>query len=236
MQRLLNRGHFEEPRFVQYLEGIGCKVIQFDEEAIARGETDKGKMQLRISACKGHFGGSLDAEIELPSRYGIVGKLLCEMKTQGLGKQGNKVSNFDKLVKDGVKLYKPVHWAQQCIYGYKRGLDYSLYMAVSKNNDDLHIEAIKLDHFLGASLERKAEMIIFSEVAPNGISASPSYYECSYCDAKDICFGSELPLRNCRSCRFCFPVDNASWLCHKQNAIIPKEAIPFEYECWESIV
>jgi hypothetical protein len=235
MQRLLNRGHFEEARFIQYLEGIGCKVTQFDEEAIARGETDKGKMQLRISACKGHFGGSLDAEVELPTRYNIPGKLLCELKTQGLGKQGNKVSNFDKLVKEGVKLYKPVHWAQQCIYGYKCNLEYGIYLSVCKNNDELHLEVIKLDHFYGASLEKKAEMIIFAKEAPAGISSSPSYYECTYCDAKDVCFNGKPALRNCRSCCNSEPIDNAEWQC-RFYGIIPKEHIPTEKPCWESIV
>lgn len=235
-QRLFQRGHFEEPRFIQYLEGIGCKVIQFDEEAIARGETDKGKMQLRISACKGHFGGSLDAEVELPTRYGIVGKILSEFKTIGSGKQGAKVSNFDKLVKDGVKLYKPVHWAQQCIYGYKRNLDYSLYMTVHKNNDDLHIELVKLDHFLGASLERKAESIIFAETAPSQISMSAAYFECSYCDAKEVCMNGAPALINCRSCSKAHPVDEAQWFCEQWNAIIPKDAIPNACEVWESII
>lgn len=278
MYRLLNRGHFEEPRFIQYLEGIGCKVFQFakvlwwhpesdfyfiddvdfnkdrldidsqmcvdvtdipahlklaEEQGV---KFDKGKMQLRISACKGHFGGSLDAEVELPTRYCIVGKILAEFKTQGDGKQGAKVSNFDKLIKEGVKLYKPVHWAQQCIYGFKRNLQYSLYMSVRKSNDDLHLEVIKLDHFLGASLEKKAEAIIFAETAPSQISMSAAYFECSYCDAKGICYGTERPLVNCRSCRKAHAVDEAQWYCEQYNAIIPKDAIPNACEVWESII
>jgi len=226
MQRLLNRGHFEEPRFIQYLEGIGCTVQQFDPEAIARGETDKGKMQIRISAAKGHFGGSVDSIVGLPTRYNIEGNLLGEFKTQGLGKQGNKISNFEKLLKEGVVKYKPVHWAQQCIYGYKLGLQYSIYLSVNKNNDDLHLEVIKLDWNLGQSLERKAEMIIFAEEAPAGISCSPSYFECSYCDAKDICMHNAPALVNCRSCQRAYAVDNAEWMCHKWNAIIPELQYP----------
>lgn len=236
MQRLLNRGHFEEARFVQYLNGIGCKVIQFDEKAIARGETDKGKMQLRISACKGHFGGSIDAEIELPTKYGIPSRVLGEFKTQGLGKQGNKVSNFEKLVKQGVVDYKPVHWAQQCIYGYKRNLEYAVYLSVCKNDDELHLEVKKLDHFLGASLERKAEMIIFAEEPPNGVSCSRSYYKCGYCDAVELCYSNDQPLRNCRSCRHAKPVDDAQWLCGKWGNVIPRDFIRQACLEWESII
>lgn len=277
MQRLLNRGHFEESRFVSYLEGIGCNVYQFakalwwhpesdyyfiDDVDFNEGKIDidsqhcvdvtdipahlklaeeqgikfdKGKMQLRISACKGHFGGSLDAEVELPTRYNIPGKILGEFKTQGLGKQGAKVSNFDKLVKEGVKLYKPVHWAQQCIYGFKRNLKYSIYLSVCKNDDELHLEVVELDHALGADLERKAEMIIFAEEAPQGVSCSPGYYECSYCDAKSVCHLGAQPLRNCRSCCNSMPTNDGTWTC-KFYGIIPKEVIPVEQPCWESII
>jgi hypothetical protein len=262
MYRLLNRGHFEEPRSLGYLEAIDCKVRMFEKVLLYHPESEsyfygnieednpdglveevegipyhedkakelgiwleKGKRQLRISACKGHFGGSLDAEIELPTRYGIVGRMLCELKTQGNGKQGNKISNFAKLVKDGVKLYKPVHWAQQCIYGYKRGLDYSLYMSTCKNDDELHIEVIKLDHFLGASLERKAELIIFAETPPSGVSMSPAFFECQWCDACDVCHNGKEVLKNCRSCKMCEPVEDANWYCHKWNSVVPKEHI-----------
>ena len=57
MYRLFQRGHFEEPRFTGYLEGIGCEVICFDENNLT--EEDKGKRQIRIHACKCHFASGL---------------------------------------------------------------------------------------------------------------------------------------------------------------------------------
>jgi hypothetical protein len=269
-QRLFQRGHFEEPRFVSYLEGIGCTVKMFDKvllwhpeseclyygpeedckggyvnnvEGIYEFETkakelgiwlDKGKRQIRISSCKGHFGGSCDALCSLPKHYDIPENVifLDEFKTQTIGKKGDK---FDKLVKEGVKQNKPIHWAQQCTYGYKLNINYGIYMSVCKNDDDLHIEVVKLDHFLGESLERKAEMIIFSETPPTGVSCSPSYFECNWCDFKGICYGSEQPLKNCRSCKHAKPTEEATWTC-EHYGVIPKEVIPLKQPCWESII
>jgi len=224
--RLFNRGHFEEPRFVQYLEGIGFQVQQFDPEAIARGETDKGKMQIRISACKGHFGGSTDGIAYRDD----VGRVLTEFKTQGTGK------GFVELTEKGCQLKKHQHFCQQSIYGYKLGLEYSIYMVVNKNDDDLYVEFIHLDHKLGAELENKAEMIIFSETPPSKLSESASYYECSWCDMKNVCHNGLAADKNCRSCKFCFPVDNAEWLCSKYSNIIPKEFIKQGCEQWIPIV
>jgi len=232
MQRLLHRGHFEEPKLKALVEGIGFTVREFDDAHKDDTELDKGKRQIRISACKGHFGGSVDGI----GYRDDVGSILIEYKTQGLGKQGAKVSNFDKLVKEGVKSYKPVHFAQMSMYGYKLGLEHALYISVCKNDDNLHIELVKLDHFLGASLEKKAEMIIFSEVAPAGISMSQSYYECQYCDAKLVCHSNEPALVNCRSCRKSHPVDSAEWYCEQWDAIIPKDSIKLACEVWESII
>ena len=229
MQRLLNRGHFEEPRSLSYLEGIGCKVYQFAKVLLYHPESE----------C--YFYGNIEEDNSDGLVEEVEGVPYHEEKAKELGiwldkGEGNKVSNFQKLVKDGVKLYKPVHWAQQCIYGFKRGLDYSLYMSTCKNDDDLHLEVIKLDHFLGASLEKKAEMIIFAESAPAGISMSPSYYECQYCDALSVCHSNAPALVNCRSCKQAMPVEDANWYCSKWNAIIPKDAISKACEAWESII
>jgi putative membrane protein len=40
MQRLLNRGHFEEPRSLSYLEWIGCKVKMFDKVLLYHPESE----------------------------------------------------------------------------------------------------------------------------------------------------------------------------------------------------
>lgn len=271
-QRLFQRGHFEEPRFISYLEGIGCKVQQFakalwyhlesesyfiddidflknrldidaqhcvdvthnlthlklaEEQGV---KFDKGKMQIRISAAKGHFGGSCDGICTLPERYNLPDVIfLDEFKTKGTGK------GFTELCKDKCKKKAPVHFAQQCIYGYKLNIKYGIYMVVNKNDDDLHVEAIELDWELGKDLERKAEMIVFATEPPAAVSCSPSYYECGFCDAKGVCYGTEQPLKNCRSCKHAFPTEDASWTC-EHYGIIPKEAIPIHQPCWESII
>lgn len=228
-QRLFQRGHFEEPRFVSYLEAIGFTVQMFDAEAVLRGEQDKGKMQIRIDDCKYHFGGSVDGIAEHP----LYGKFLAEFKTQGIGKKGDK---FDKLVKEGVKLNKPVHYAQMCVYGYKLNLKYAIYMAVNKNDDDLYVEVVELDFELAKTLLKKAEMIIYSQTPPNGVSLSAAYYECQFCDYKAVCHQGADSSVNCRSCSKCKPVEDGNWFCEQWNSIVPKECIKDACQEWRSIV
>lgn len=216
-QRLFQRGHFEEDRFCGYLRGVKFTVTLFDENNLDA--DSKGARQIRISACKGHFGGSIDGIAERDGQ-----RFLAEFKTCGSGKDG-KAKKFKELQEKGVKICKPVHYAQMSMYGYKLGLEYAIYMSVLKNDDDLHVEVVKLDHFLGASLERKAEMIIFGETTPVGISCSASYFECQWCDYLEVCHMNKPVLINCRSCKLSEPVENANWHCRKWDSTIPKEHI-----------
>ena len=266
--RLFQRGHFEEPRFTAYLEGIGCKIttlakllfynaiydsysiensdyvynestekdVTHDHWHLKRAEEqgvkfDKGKAQIRISDCKGHFGGSLDAIVTLPERYGLLDVVfLGEYKTQGTGRK------FDELKKEGCMLKKYQHFCQQCTYGYKLGLKYGIYMVVDKNNDDLHIEVVKLDDVLGTKMIAKAESIIFTQEAPPKVSKSASYYECNYCDTRDVCWNNAPALVNCRSCFNASAVEEGNWYCKEHQSIIPKEYIHAACDKWVSLI
>lgn len=213
---MFNRGHREEARFIEWLRGIGFQVWAEDED----GE------QFRISGVNGHFGGSLDGVALLPECYRIAEPVLLEFKTNGTG------AGFNKLVDSGMAVSKPQHFAQTSTYGNKgvKGTKfrYVVYLNINKNDDSMHVEVVKLDHNLGAQMEAKAERIIMSQVAPARLSDNPTYRDCGWCAMKGICHKGEAPERNCRSCAFAVPVENAEWFCTfpAHNSIIPAEFIP----------
>lgn len=217
-QRLFNRGHREEERFLEWLRGVGCDISDKTKEGT----------QHRIKDCMGHFGGSLDGRGFLPPSYGISEEVLFEFKTNGTG------AGFTSLLSKGLQLSKEQHYAQTCTYGYKEHLNYVAYLNICKNDDDLYIEVCKLDHSLGERMIKKAETIIFSNEPPPKLSEQSTYFKCTYCGMKGVCHGAEKIEKNCRSCKLCFPVDNAQWFCKKYNSAIPPEYIKLgceEREC-----
>lgn len=221
MQRLFNRGHREEERFVEWLRGVGCQVWTHDTSKPAN---EKGEHpQFRVSGVLGHFGGSCDGIARLPEHYGIHEPVLTEFKTNGTG------AAFNKLGDSGMALAKPDHFAQTSVYGYKgingTKFNYVLYMNINKNDDSLHVEIVKLDHKHGAQLEAKAERIIFSQEPPARLSENPTFRTCAYCDMKGVCHNNKPVEVNCRSCKYARPVDNAQWFCENHNDLIPKEFI-----------
>lgn len=218
MLRLFNVGHAAEPRFVTYLRGIGFEVKEFAED---------GK-QFRISGALGHYGGSLDGIAKAPERYQLDTDLVISLSF----KTNNTGAGYAKVSKEALAKSKPKHWAQECAYGYKRGIRYCLYMIENKNDSDITIKIVELDWNLGAQLEKKAEDIIFAKEPPPRISENPSWQTCQWCHFSGICHNGEIPEKNCRSCRNASPVEDGQWLCAIAQQNIPSDVITVGCPQW----
>lgn len=214
MQRLFQVGHLAEPRFIEYLEAIGFTVYQHDTN---------GK-QFRVSGVNGHYGGSCDG---VATRGDLT--FLLEFKTNGTG------AGFDGVAKKGVKDAKPEHWVQDCIYGFKMGLKYGLYLIENKNDSDITIEVMELDWSIGEREEIRAGRVI-NGALPAKFASSPAHSVCKYCPMSGICHRGEAIEKNCRSCIHSKPVEEAQWFCGHWGAVIPKEAIPAGCVQWVGVL
>lgn len=219
MQRLFNTGHKEEARIIEWLRGAGYEVINIDHKT--------GK-QFIVSAVEGHYGGSTDGIIFIPQ---LQKWCLLECKTH---KGGTEFKDFFEL---GFDESKETHWAQTCSYGERLELEYVVYICKNKTNDDLFIQVKKLDIKHGLEQIEKAKEIIYAKTRPTRIAQSPAYFECKNCDYIDVChkIGTKIE-KNCRSCKFAEPIENARWKCNKYDMTIPKEYIPNGCDLWEGII
>lgn len=222
VQRLFQRGHLEEFRFIEYLRGIGFEV--WDRNP------DTGR-QFRCSAVGGHFGGSLDSILRAPPWFKLPPDLLFlgEYKTKGTG------SGFDKLCKDGIMLTNAQHYDQMCTYGKHYGYAYALYFAVNKNDDSMHIEVVPLNWKRAEEVEAKAAYIVGQQTPPPKISLNPTHWKCKNCDFVGVCHYNEVPAKNCRSCKYATPIDDAKWLCSGYNTTLPEEVIKVGCKNWTFI-
>lgn len=214
--RLFNRGHTEEQRFVRWLKGIGFTVWEMDPST---GE------QFRISGSGGHFGGSLDGI----GYRADVGYLLLEFKTHGL-------NSYIKLEKEGVLKSKATHYRQCCSYGKAYNLPFVLYNATNKNDDALFYNILPLDFAEADDLYRKADSIILSQEQPPKIAQTKTFFNCKYCHLSPICFDGEVPEKNCRSCKYARPVNNAEWECALNGLVIPETVIKTGCDEWQRII
>lgn len=203
--RLFERGHNEESTFIKNLRAIGIKVMEFDPKT--------GK-QFKYSDFGGHFAGSLD---------GVCEGLQESKKQHVLEFKTSSAKAFAELQKKGVQVAKPEHYAQMQVYMCWTGLDRALYLAVNKDNDEIHGERIKYDEAFASELFAKAKSIIEAQTPPARISDDAAYYECKWCDHWDICHSDKLPEVNCRTCSHSTPELKGGWSCANYKVDIPSE-------------
>jgi hypothetical protein len=200
--RLFDTGQREESRLIEELRGIGAEVWDKDPES---GD------QFRVSACSGHFGGSLDGIAKgLPEAPQTAAVL--EFKT-------HNDKSFNELEKSKVRSSKPQHFDQMTIYMGLMELTRALYMAVNKNTDAVYTEWVEFDKGHFDNLIERAQRLINQTSSPEPLSHDPSYYICKMCNFHKHCHGGVAAEANCRTCCHASPVENAAWACdhHKKN-------------------
>lgn len=211
MLRLFLRGHREESIVFDLLRSIGVEVWDIDPET---------KKQFRISDVDGHFGGSLDAVIrglpDLPDEA-----IYCEVKT-------HNDKSFKRLQADGVMKSKWKHFVQFQTYMFKMRLNWGLYIAINKNDDDLFMELFQLDSKTGPQTIHRAEQVIWAIEPPPRISTTPAAFGCKFCSLQRLChFGDVTPDRNCRTCKYGSPghEGDSNWICWHPDYTSPEEGL-----------
>jgi hypothetical protein len=204
--RLFSTGQREEPRLIEELRGIGATVWDTDPESGG---------QWRVSACRGHFGGSLDGVAKgLPEAPKTVAVL--EFKTHS-----NK--SFADLVAKKVQASKPQHYAQMQVYMGLMDLDRAMYLAVNKDTDEVYSEWVHFHRDTFEQLLERAQSLIDMTEPPARISEDPAFYVCKMCNFWKLCHGEQAAEMNCRTCCHATPGDVGTWRCESHGKQISIE-------------
>lgn len=201
--RLFDTGVREETRIIEELKGIGATVWDRDPQT---GD------QWRVSAVRGHFGGSLDGVAEgLPESPKTPAVL--EFKTYNH-------KSFTQLIEKKVREAKPQHYKQMTVYMGLMELERALYIAVDKDTDDVYTEWVHFDKAEFDALIEKAERLIGMTEPPPRLSEEPTHWQCKFCTHHPVCFGTVAAEANCRTCCHATPVEAGAWRCEHHNAQI----------------
>lgn len=194
--RLLDRGNREEAWIIDDLRAIGLQVDSVDP---ATGE------QWSMPREWGNFGGACDF---------IVRGLLEAPDIPHVGEcKTHNLKSFGKLKANGVRRAKPEHWAQMQIYMAGLKLQWAFYIAVCKDDDNIHTERVPFDEVASEELISRGIATTWLDSAPAKLTDSESP-PCVYtsadgtrwlCQFYGLCHGKRMPERNCRTCISCSP-------------------------------
>jgi hypothetical protein len=242
MLRLFNRGHQEEERIIRWMRAAGYKVREHSKRLVYSSQIGYNlldwdddfdsyddvsddpahilmakKLGLKLQqfgfvACDGHFCGSCDGIVSgphLPDGWGLI-----EFKTMN-----------DKAFKDtvakSVLSAKPIYWIQMQIYMNMLSLPWALFISVNKNDDDLYFEIVNHKPEVAEQYISLAKSIIDSKQPPQRIKEDPSWFECKYCDFREICHYDKQPDKNCRTCQYSTTAPESNFYCELHRSNIP---------------
>lgn len=195
MLRLFGTGHWQEERIVNDLRDAGFSVWD---------KRDDGK-QFEFTDETGHFITKMDGVMKgVPAR---------ESQPHALEIKTHNDKSFKELLKKGVRESKPLHYAQVQITMALAGLRRTIYVALNKNDEQFEVIRVKEDKAEQKKLLDKVKTLVGARLRPAGISDDASSFGCKFCDMKDACTRKVEPLRHCRTCEMCVPVEDGMWLC-----------------------
>ena len=211
--RVFRRGHREEETVVEDLRAIGMKVRA------------TGREQTRLEFGS-HVAGSVDGIItagvpEAPKKAHVL-----EIKT-------HSKKSFEAVEKEGVEKSQPKHFTQMQVYMRGTGVDRALYVAICKDDDRMYTERVRLDPEHADRAIERGKRIATSDEMPPPISTDPTWYECKWCPAHDLCHGSKLTKEvNCRTCAHSTATDEGEWTCAKHGEnVIPTDWQREAHDC-----
>lgn len=204
-KRLFSRGDQEEPVVVKNLRDVGIVC------------TDVLEDQIELVSCLGHVKGHPDGTaVNVPSAEKTEHNL--EIKTAN-------DKRFKEMVRFGIERSNPEYSVQSHCYMGKKKQTRTLFIVTNKNTDERHYERIPYRKEIFEDAENRAFDIISSPVPPKGISTSPEWYECKWCDAHPVCHQGVRYERNCRTCSNVTIHNGGEWHCglYANSGPIPEE-------------
>ena len=221
LKRLFARGHREEPEIEKILREIGyivndAKTIEdiLADTGCTLDEDNQIEMVAGFGHMKGHSDGVVENVVEAPLTVH-----LAEYKTAS----DSKFKGYKKV--NNLKKSHPVYYAQTQLYMHFLKLTRCLWIVVNKNDDDLHIERIRYDKGFAEDLIRKGESIIIAEFPHKAAYPSKTFFECRWCNHKEICWSNAAPQMNCRTCDYISIEHGGKWECiyHKAELSTAKQ-------------
>jgi hypothetical protein len=172
--RIFEAGHVFEDLAIRWLRAAGFDL---------RTQTRDGG-QFGFETAGGRIRGHVDGVIVDGPEIGLTWPVLWEHKAL-------KASSWNDTAKKGVRLSKPVYFAQMQIYMAYLGLGSALFTALNKDTCELYHEHVPFDPSIAQALSDKAVMVLRAadagELLPR-MAAHADFYLCRFCPFSARCW------------------------------------------------
>jgi len=225
VQRIFERGDWEEQRLIRDLTEIGVECYRLDKIGnripITGAPGEKQEEVIGFARhCMGHTDGRCMGVPDAPKA-----EHLSEFKTAN-------DKNFKLFAKKGVEEAHPTYYGQMQRYMHGLGLTRALFAVTNKNDESRYWERVPYRKDFAEDLERKEQHIVMSD-SPLDKIGGPTWFKCKWCDQKEICHHGDAPLQNCRTCDHSDIENEGKWTCSYKEKEISTEEQRAGCEMWK---
>jgi len=177
--RVFDVGHAFEALSIRWLREAGFDLR--DQRADGR--------QFGFEAAGGRLRGHIDGVILAGPAIGVRWPALWEHKALN-------AKSWTDVVKRGLRLSKPVYFAQVQLYMAYMELGVALFTALNKDSQALHHEIVPFEPAEAQALSDRAVAIIRAADAdelPPRLASAPDFYLCRMCAWSQRCWGEPRP-------------------------------------------
>lgn len=164
---------------------------------------------------KGHLDGAIVGILEAPKTWHVwEHKQVNEQKFAKLQKLVAELGE-----KAALKEWDSTYFGQaQCYMGFT-GMERHFLTVATPGGRAYTSVRTEFDRAAFDALCDRAQRVISAPVPPDGISTDPAWYECKWCDHRELCHGQAAPLPTCRSCTHATPeMDGVgAWSCARHS-------------------
>lgn len=209
-QRIFDDGYAGEDLMAERLRLVhGIDLLTQDPET--------GR-QWKISDFAGHFQGRLDGKIggllHNPDWWHVWEHKQVNEKT---------FNQLRKAIKDvgeenALKKWKPVYYAQACLYMHYTGIKHHYMTVTTAGGRDVITVVTQPDEQQAETMKARAKRVLTTPYPLAKISDKADYFLCRFCDHAGVCHGVDIAEKNCRTCLHSTPdLENGGWKCERLN-------------------
>lgn len=164
VERIFHLGHLIESYMISLLKHSGYEVFHEEESSAQFGFKD------------GKLAGSIDGVIMVNGE-----PYLLEVKSAS-------DKRFKEMVKVGVQQSDPVYFTQMQVYMKYMDLKKSLFVAMNKNDCDIHIEEVVFDNIHADYMINRGKEIVEMTNEPERKYKTSAFYKCKICNYREKCW------------------------------------------------
>lgn len=176
--RVFDMGHDCEDRVAEYLRLAGFELHTHKPDGKQYGfEAAEGKL-------KGHIDGVITSGPEIPGL-----KYPCLWENKGLNDK-----SWNDTSKKGVRLSKPLYYAQANTYCAYLELPNTLFTTMNRNTGEMYAEVIPLDARNAQESSDRAVRVVNSQSPEEfgRIAAESTDFRCKFCDFRRRCWDTPI--------------------------------------------